>query len=291
MITQGEIRVTSIGHIAHQNLHRSLSGMVSGTTSQGIFLQPSGNLTLYLTLEPFRGPLTINIRGKSGSLTSIQTGELMELTGNTITFSNSQLSIQFQRPLVWKPASPPRLKSQPKDTSARIMHQMSTYNPNNPYLPLLEVVTGGEPLSIKDLPGFEDHILQLQKYLQSGNPSDIISEMELILGVGPGLTPLGDDVLLGILLALTRARIQNNWSGDMIHFFHTVISKAREKTTGISWSLLSCAVQGTADERIIRVLDGLIAAREIPDHNLQSLLNWGSSSGIAVLAGMLMALT
>ena len=111
-----------------------------------------------------------------------------------------------------------------------------------------------------------------------------------ILGIGPGLTPLSDDLLFGILLAITRTGKYETWSGDMIHFYHTILSAAGDKTTTVSWSILSCAFQGSADERIIRVLDKLITAHEIPDHDLENLLEWGSSSGMAVLVGMMMAL-
>jgi hypothetical protein len=49
-------------------------------------------------------------------------------------------------------------------------------------------------------------------------------------------------------------------------------------------------VEGSADERTLKILDGLIAGEEIRDQDLTRLLNWGSSSGIAVLAGMILAL-
>ena len=285
-----EMRVTTIGHIANQVLRRSPSGLVTGKTSQGIYLQPRGDLTLYLTSEPFRGPLTINIRDKSSLFPSIQPFDVADLLDDTMKFKVSKQAISFHRPLVWKPARPPSQREGVVDRYGGILPQIQAYKPDHPYLPLLEMVTTGNPVTISDYPGIENRIIQLTASLKSGNPADIISEMKLILGAGPGLTPLGDDLILGALLAITRIKKQLDWTGDLIHFYHTVISVAEEETTRVSWSLLSCAVQGTADERIIRVLDGLIAGREIPDHDLESLLDWGSSSGIAVLAGMLMVL-
>jgi len=290
MTTRDEPHVTAIGQIANQVLWRSPSGLVTGKTSHGIYLQPSGDLTLYLTWEPFRSPLTVNIRGKSHLLAAIQIGELIELVDNRLKCIGTQQVILFQKPLIWRAPSPPRLKPRSPDSFARIIHQVQESYPGHPYLPLLDMVRTGEPFPIQNLPGLENQILQLSRSLQENSPPGIIAAMKGIMGAGPGLTPLGDDILLGTLLAVNRSGRHTNWPGDLIHFYHTLIQAAEEETTRLSWSLLSCATQGAGDERIIRVLDDLIAAREIPDHDLDSLLNWGSSSGIAVLAGIMMAL-
>lgn len=285
-----EIRVTSIGHIAHQVLRRTPSGLVTGVTSRGIYLQPIGDLSLYLTRDSFRGPLTINIRDESGGFSSIQPGEAADFIENTLTFGTSGQAIHLHRPLIWKPSSPPGPIKPISTGDNSIFHRVQANHPEHPYLPLLEMATAGKPIQIPNLPGIADQIIHLIKSLGSGNPPIIHSGMESILGTGPGLTPLGDDILLGILLVMNRAQSQIYASGDVIRFYHTLLKAAEEKTTTLSWSLLSCAVQGSADERIIRVLDGLIAAREIPESDLENLLDWGSSSGLAVLAGILMAL-
>ncbi len=290
MMTPADIRATSIGHIAHQVLRRTPAGSVTGITSQGIYLQPGGDLTLYLTRDHFRGPLTINIRCESGGFSSIQPGEAADFIEDKLIFEVSGQAIHLYKPLIWKPPSLPGLIRQTSDGYASIFHQVQALHPEHPYLPLLEIVTAGEPFLVKDIPGIEHQLIHLSKSLGTGTPSDIISGMKSILGAGPGLTPLGDDIVVGVLLAMTRTRKQVYGPGDMIHIDHTVLSAAEETTTTLSWSLLNCAIQGSADERIIRVLDGLIAGREIPDRDLESLLNWGSSSGMAVLAGMLLAL-
>jgi len=291
MTTKSESRVTAIGQIANLVLRRSPTGLVTGKTSRGVYVQPSGDLTLYLTDEPFRGPLTVNIRGRSASLTSVQVGEVLDLNEESLSFKISQQTIHFDRPLIWKPASPPKQNKSIYEIFSKLVSRIQDLCPDHPYLPLLVIVTAGESIPIKGLPRYENHLHQLMEVLQKGNPSDILSAMDPLLGAGPGLTPLGDDILLGILLGITRTGKQSSWSGDMIHFAHSLLRAAEQKSTRLSWSLLSCAVQGAGDERIIRVLDDLIAAREIPDHDLDCLLHWGSSSGIAVLAGMMMALS
>ena len=291
MNTQGTTRVTSIGHIAHKALLRRPTGFVTGTTSQGIFLQLDGDFTLFLTYEPFRGPLTINIRGDYGKFASIQAEDTAELLEDRLTFRKSGQAIDIFSPLIWKPGFPPTIKKSLPDRGTSLFQQVRELDPQYPHLPLLNTLINGAPLQWEESPDVGSWIIKLSNSLKGGNPAEMVSDMCQILGAGPGLTPLGDDLLLGILLTIARIRKPNSWLDDEIYLFQAVLNAAREKTTRVSWSLLSCAIQGSADERIIRVLDGLIAAREIPDRDLESLINWGSSSGMAVLGGMLLALS
>ncbi len=291
MMAQENLRITSIGHIANQALRRSPSALVTGQTSQGIYLQLSGDFTLYLTSDAFRGPLTINIRGGSGDFPSIQIGDIADLAEGYLRFRNSRQVISFQRPLIWKPSPPPRYQRQPDTGFADLFNHAKILRPEQTYLALLEMARTGEHLPEKGLVEIGDNLICLSRSLKSRNPLDISLEINNMLGAGPGLTPLYDDLVLGFLLATARTQGQASWSDEKFQTYLTVITAAEEKTTRLSWSLLSCAFQGSADERIIRVLDGLIAARQIPDHDLESLLDWGSSSGVAVLAGMLMALS
>lgn len=290
-MTQGEIRITSIGHIAHQVFLRKASAFVSGTSSQGIYLQPMGDLILYLTPELFRGPLTINMRGKSDSIFIYKPGNIVRFGDNEIVFKDPNLTINIKSPLIWKPNQPPSFQRQSTEQFNKLISKAQEIFPDHPYRNVLEIVEKGKRVPIEGFPGIATRILSLSRALAEDNPFHIFSEMKLTLGSGPGLTPLGDDLVLGILLAIGRTRRQLTWGSDLIRYYHTLISSADEKTTTVSWSILSCAVLGSADERIIRVLDGLIAGREIPDHDLKSLLEWGSSSGIAVLAGMIMVLS
>jgi hypothetical protein len=110
------------------------------------------------------------------------------------------------------------------------------------------------------------------------------------MGAGPGLTPLGDDLILGILLAMNRGKLSFYPEGFLDQLNQSTIDLALDKTTRLSFSLLVCASDGSADERLIKVLDGLLAGAMIKDQDLTQLLEWGSTSGFAVLAGMILAL-
>jgi hypothetical protein len=287
---EATIQAIGIGHIASQVLQRNHSLQVAGVSSQGIYLQPIGDLTLFLTSDHFRGPLTLNIPGEAGNLPSVHPGDVALRTGDLLVFESDRQAINIRSPRVWTPPKPPEYMEQPKNHFAEVLQKAGSILPDHPHFSLLESAVNGEPLQFKEMPDVGKRIAPVNPKPGTGNPAEIISGMKSILGAGPGLTPLGDDLLIGILLVFSRSGRYKFKTGDQAAAFQTLLDAALDKTTTLSWSLLHCAAQGSGDERIIKVLDGLIAGREIPDQDLQNLLAWGSSSGIAVLAGMLLVL-
>ena len=95
---------------------------------------------------------------------------------------------------------------------------------------------------------FYPHLARLAT--QSANPPDPL-ELAGLLGMGAGLTPSGDDILLGLLLALTRWGdvLAPGW--DAPAFTRALLTLAYAKTTTLSANLIECASQGQADERLV----------------------------------------
>lgn len=105
-----------------------------------------------------------------------------------------------------------------------------------------------------------------------------------LIGRGPGLTPAGDDVLLGYLRARHAAD-----PGGVLADARLVAGLARAATGEPGRSLLEWAGRGVAPEPVERALASLLAAPPSgPD--VAGLLAWGDSSGRAALAGLLAGL-
>jgi hypothetical protein len=119
----------------------------------------------------------------------------------------------------------------------------------------------------------------------------IAASMLPLLGMGAGLTPSGDDLALGFLLALNR------WGGvlapglDLKSLNLEIVQGAYERTTTLSANLIDCASQGQADERLILGLDGLLSEAYGPAICAASLAGWGNSSGVDALVGMGLAMS
>jgi len=77
-----KIRISQIGNFAQEVLGRSKGARVSGIASRGFYLQPENDLTIYLSLEEFPGPLTLNLEEVSSRL---ETRRLLSLMKTVIS--------------------------------------------------------------------------------------------------------------------------------------------------------------------------------------------------------------
>ena len=102
--------------------------------------------------------------------------------------------------------------------------------------------------------------------------------VDALVGRGPGLTPLGDDVLAGWLA--TRAALGHPHSAVADAVRHRAAA-----TTLLSATLLDCAARGEALPQLAQWLAAPTATTE------RALLAVGATSGAGLLAGARLALT
>ena len=107
-----------------------------------------------------------------------------------------------------------------------------------------------------------------------------------LLGLGPGLTPLGDDVLCGWLAAAVACRHPHL---DAVR--SAVALEAGGRTTTLSATLLSCASRGEGVPEFRSLLGG-VASRNAPvvEQSADLVLRVGETSGAGLLIGATLAL-
>lgn len=118
---------------------------------------------------------------------------------------------------------------------------------------------------------------------QPGAPG-LATAVNQLAGLGPGLTPAGDDFLLGLLLGLWATRPE----AEVIELTERVVETAVSRTTQLSAAWLQAAAQGEA----WLAWHNLLAALRVGDnwqHPLHRILNNGATSGIASLLGFITA--
>lgn len=103
-----------------------------------------------------------------------------------------------------------------------------------------------------------------------------------LLGRGPGLTPLGDDVLAGWLVV-------HRLVGVATPEVDEVLADARSRTTLVSATLLDCADHGEVVPELARWLAAL--ATSDAQRSLDALLAVGATSGAGLAVGAAVALT
>lgn len=105
-----------------------------------------------------------------------------------------------------------------------------------------------------------------------------LAHLDRLLGRGPGLTPLGDDVLAGWFAARVAV-------GRPDHVLAAAVRRRLAVTTLLSATLLDCALRG-------EVLPQLAAwLAEPSDATAEALLAVGATSGAGLLTGAGLALT
>lgn len=108
-----------------------------------------------------------------------------------------------------------------------------------------------------------------------------------LLGLGPGLTPAGDDLLAGLLVGLAgRPDLRDPLAA-------AVDRLAPGRTTWLSAALLRLAGEGLAAPVVVAVADALAGygADDALESAVPALLRVGATSGTALAYGLLLAAT
>lgn len=144
-------------------------------------------------------------------------------------------------------------------------------------------VTGG------GLAGHSDPV-NLAESCAAGDLAGAVEAAERIVGLGPGLTPSGDDILCGLLVSLRlvgdavrhgRPAVRlADWLGA------AVTADADTRTTALAATLLHCAAAGGAGAEVAAVLR-CVAGHEPPAAAVRRLLAVGHTSGTDLAHGVL----
>ena len=119
------------------------------------------------------------------------------------------------------------------------------------------------------------------------SPHDMSSALSRLVGLGVGLTPSGDDFIIGAL-AIARA---HSLSGGLGEKLIDIVDGLARNTTRVSQHYLMSAVRGRFSKSVIDVVDVVLCSDSSMDADVfetafKALLDHGSTSGTDTLAGM-----
>lgn len=144
------------------------------------------------------------------------------------------------------------------------------------------------PLPARIIQAAEQHIPMLVKGIEANDKSSMAKAAKGLAGIGPGLTPAGDDLLLGVMHGLWATRVSEQ-AGEL----SAQISRAAVPRTHIlSAAWLEAAAAGEAGEPWHDLIDAL---RQRDDTGLRAavmaILPTGHTSGSDALGGFLAILS
>ena len=141
----------------------------------------------------------------------------------------------------------------------------------------LSVFLAGQPcngirLALQQEPALADVYQRFTRWLTNGE-GDVVPLLRFLIGRGEGLTPSGDDFLVGVLL------VMENWQHPRLSLLRRAIPPLLLATTDISREMLGHACQG-------RYSQHLLALMATPAVNFPAVAGYGHTSGLDMLAGM-----
>lgn len=133
-------------------------------------------------------------------------------------------------------------------------------------------------------------ILRLLKAIKSNNKRDLMERVTHLIGLGPGLTPAGDDLIIGLMLSMLYFAENLNINIARVHNINSaIISCVHARTTSVSQEFLIQAAIGNANEQILNLIKALLT-RESTDVEqvARTVLAIGGTSGTDTVLGVLL---
>lgn len=285
----GECRATALGWPAQQQLRPGSQAAVCGATSHGLFLQTSQGV-VFLSTEALHGPLTVNLASDLPWLSAAAQDSACEIERAALRLLPSGVAVRLEQATLYRtprraaPSDPPA--DQRQRFSAMVRHLPPPPSQNG-MASLAKWIAQDLPAATRPSHAQAERCARLGRAIAAGDAAGFASESEGLLGWGQGLTPSGDDFVLGVLLALSRDGHGCAASSRLLEAAARLIEgTAGNRTTAISAGLLACAASGEADERLIAVVDhiqsGLPGMAEAQD----AASSWGATSGWDAFAGI-----
>ena len=249
--------------------------MVLATFQRSAYLDLGGRIVALVATDLERGPFTIVLDDFGAVREHCSTGAA-RLDGGFLWIGAAEIDLRAAA--IWNPALPRPAGSGSRAAREAAIETLLATAPEGSIAPLLQPTRASGPL-LGPLSRGLDSIADLLDDAEAADQAwqDAAAR---IAGRGPGLTPSGDDLLMGIVLALvtwphlSRAAC----APDLL------VDAARPKTTRISGAYLDAARRGWAAEpwhALIRALDDAAATRAA----VRRLARVGETSGADALTG------
>lgn len=283
------IKVTTLGEKVGRLLGEASGATLVGRTSRGLYLRLDSDWIIFISQERWRGPLTVNIAGEANQLHVVLPGQSIQITPQRLSHPEAGWALDFRGAQTWQP--PQNLRSiQPLATRGafltRVIEDMPPRQIPEDLATWLGDLASQLPPVAEVSGSLQASWIDLRAALQTSQTQLLGLALERFLGAGTGLTPVGDDLVLGFMLALNRFGSMCEPVLEIDELNRAMVKQSYARTTTLSANLIECACAGQADERLITGLDGLATGEPGVAACAEALAQWGSSSGYAALVGM-----
>ena len=290
-------RVVLVGEFAKEFLVSSVEAKVIGAFRKSLYVEnTSGRIVCIGNSGIGPGPLNALCEfSENMDFTEIiGVGSPVKLQNSSIRLGPN-LKIDVSRPMEWEPEPLPIgwdleffLENLPV-----LVQWIAETGPREGLAPLIAQVVSGEEISNKDAfgtiswNGISNFRHWLSHSLSQEENLDFPVMAHRLVGLGPGLTPSGDDFWCGVMIALRALghfEISTEISG-------VILSQAGYRTNKISRAHLECAARGQGAKALHETISAMgMADKARLSSALCALDKLGHTSGWDSLAGVVCVL-
>lgn len=266
------IRAASVSIPLSRFLERSRRGTVLTTFARSAYLGLDGSIVAVVASELMNGPLNVVLDDPAPRFEELAVGAAAGASDERLLVEDWP-AISLQGATQWDPQIRPWSSAQLTGVSAHLDT-------------LGRSVLADAPTDHLAHPRIEQGLAGLQAAVRTQTPEDLTAAASDLAGLGGGLTPTGDDVLVGVLMALAalpdgpnralRAAIRGGTVGRTTRISDAYLEAAARGEASEAWQRLLAALGGDGSHSVIQ------AGRRI--------LSFGETSGVDMLTGFLLAM-
>jgi hypothetical protein len=269
---------------------RTLAGRVQSVHRAAIYVErPAPDGLLVVAVDDVGGvPGGILVRGASDLReTGARPGMVVVPSPDGLAIPEAGIDINVTRAVSWSPALPAAARFAPAAelarTAAAARRVAADLAPEGGLAPML---SGGAAPDDPWLVRARDLIGAQLEAITTGDVATALGPTSHLIGLGIGLTPSGDDYLVGLL-----AGLQATGDPDRHDLGAAIAVRAPGRTTAVGAAALGHATRGAFSERLHDLLVALARGRlddlEAP---IRRTMAYGATSGSDTLVGLFAAL-
>jgi len=292
----------SIGSVAAGRMTKGVIGHVHSVFRRVINIEiPDEGLVSLVGQEIGRGPFYISVEmPEQIDLTAIgvDRNHTALRAGNLVRVSENLLAISLENARLWEPEKKfsnildvPAIEA----NLAALQELVVRFGNRSDLIQLLEfskktfedetTAMKMNPVSRLALP----QVMKLLDAIKQGNSQNIVQSAMNLIGLGPGLTPAVDDLLVGLILSMSY--IAENLNVEQIPVqdaLKDLASCIHGRTTTISEEFLLQAVAGNANESVIALIEALLTSNQVDIvSSARKVMDFGGTSGTDMVLGIL----
>jgi len=279
--------ITSAGELALEAIDYPNQGYIAALFEHSFYVKIGSNWTCIGTSSLPLGPLNLktnapnNINWRAGGF---QIDDPVKISATHIHIRNHYM-FSYRDAEPWRPE--PIFNLNKTSIQAGLTALESQACDMAPSEGLASLIFSGKKLNAR-LDSVAQAIIELNKFFkdQGNSPNSVLKPVTALIGLGPGLTPSGDDFLGGIMIMLSLLK-----QDDKIDRLAGAIEIASSATNDISRVHLKAAAQGLGAEPLHAAIGDITSNRDRElQVSLKRLNAIGHSSGWDALAGAVITL-